>query len=162
MSKRTAAEAEPADEVAVNRSVVPSPERLPQGDEPELLDEPATPAGAELPTAGHHHAHDVGPVNTPAGAHVHAPGDTPHNHTPPAPVVTPPVVTPRPVGEDAEERKAASEAAATVTVDSDCKVVVGGQLVTLARGQKVTGDLARYLTDTGAPVSAVRRSGTSS
>lgn len=118
-------------------AVVPTSERRPVGD-PEA----------------HHHEGNFGPVNTPAGAHKHSGFEPEHVHLVPPPPPDNRVVVPTPVDDDAKDEKSSAEV--TVTVDADCKVVFHDQLVALSRGQKVSGDLARYLLDTGADVSAVK------
>lgn len=118
-------------------AVVPTSERRPLGD-PE----------------DHHHEGNLGPVNTPAGAHKHSGFEPEHVHLPPPPPPDTRVIIPTPA--DSEDDKAAKATEVTVTADADCKVVFRDQLVTLARGQKVSGELARYLLDTGADVSPAK------
>lgn len=102
----------------------------------------------------HYHESNFGPVNTPAGAHKHSGFEPEHVHLVPPPPPDNRVVIPAPVDDD--EQGANQPAEVTVTADADCKVVYRDQLVTLNRGQKVSGDLARYLVDTGADVSPVK------
>lgn len=133
------------------KAVVRSPEREPQG-AGGLIDDEATPADAEFPTAGHHHLPSTGADYTPAGAHRHDPFGPAHDHPVPDRGPDSFVVQPTPVSEDDDRRGNTNEDAGVWTVDHDCKAVVDHQLVTFTKGQRVSGATALYLLDTGAPL----------
>ncbi len=136
------------------RSVIPSPDREPQGSadvvDPEEPDIP----NADLVHAGHHHVSGLGPDNTPAGSHVHGPGDTPHTHLPPPPPPDGLHVQPSPVATDDDAREATTDSTGSWTVDHDCKAIVDGQVVVLVKGQRVSGRVGQHLAKTGAPVTS--------
>lgn len=133
-----------------NVAVVASSEHAPQHDGEPIGSVPASAAAdTDTPVADHHHDSSVGPENTPAGAHRHGAFDEPHNHPVPEIPAGPDHVYPPPA-DDTDDVEAAPDA--SCTVERDCKVVVNGQLIELKAGEVATGELARYLLDTGAPV----------
>lgn len=140
--------------------VVPSPEHAPVHavatdgglSDAELVEvDLDSTAGVILPTAEHHHLGDVGPVNSPAGAHRHNPDDPPHEHPVPAIVDPPASIRPRPAVDDTGKPEKTDKA--TYTVTRDCRAVVNSQLVEFKAGEEVEASVGRYLLDTGAPVS---------